>query len=525
MTLLLASADIRAIEQRELAQGAQLMERAGLAAANAARAMLERCANHPARVLVLTGPGNNGGDGFEAAAHLARWEFDVTVLFASAADKLPADARTAHAKWMQASSAFPNSTHRTITDLPTLAPSTFDLVIDALFGIGLARPISAPYAGWIEAANRSRIPILSLDVPSGLDADTGGAAGPTVHATRTLTFIADKPGLHTLNGPDHAGEIMLARLDLRFPLPAGAGHLVGLDDCAPLLKRRQRNSHKGTYGAVGVFGGSQGMAGAALLAARAALLLGAGKVFVGLLDPDAMCVDALHPELMFRSADELCSLPLAAAVVGPGLGTAPEAATLLAKLIDRPISLVLDADALNLIGDNKNLQAAVAQRKAPTLMTPHPLEAARLLACPVAEVQADRIQAARELARRYHAHIVLKGAGSIVANPEGAWWINPTGNPGMASGGMGDVLAGMAGALLAQHALSKNTETVVAQGFPADAPASHAATILRSAVYLHGAAADSLVARNIGPVGLTASEVAVEARRLWNAWQGSLPPA
>ncbi len=520
MTPLLRSADIRAIEQRELAQGARLMERAGLAAANAARAMLERCANHPARVLVLAGPGNNGGDGFEAAGHLARWEFDVTVLFASSADKLPADARTAHAKWTQASSP-----DQTTTALSTLTPSAFDLVIDALFGIGLARPIGAPYAQWIEAVNRSPIPILSLDVPSGLNADTGGAAGPTMHATRTLTFIADKPGLHTLDGPDHAGEIILTRLDLRFPIPSGAGHLVGQDDTTALLNPRQRNSHKGTYGAVGVFGGSQGMAGAAVLAARAALLMGAGKVFVGLLDPEAMSIDALHPELMFRSADALCSLPLAAAVVGPGLGTAPEAATLLGKLIDRPIPLVLDADALNLIGENKNLQAAVAQREAATLMTPHPLEAARLLACPVAEVQADRIQSARELARRYRAHVALKGAGSIVASPEGAWWINPTGNPGMASGGMGDVLAGITGALLAQHAHDKNTETFVAQGFPADAPASLAATILRSAVYLHGAAADSLVARNIGPVGLTASEVTIEARQSWNAWQDSLPPA
>jgi len=523
MTLLLQSADIRAIEQRELAQGARLMERAGLAAATAARAMLERCANHPARVLVLAGPGNNGGDGFEAAAHLARWEFDVTVLFASSADKLSAEARAAYIRWADSSSA-----SRTIAQLPDLGSGAFDLVIDALFGIGLARPIGAPYAGWIAAVDRSRIPILSLDVPSGLNADTGDTAGPTVRATRTLTFIADKPGLHTLDGPDHAGEIMLAGLDLRFPASAGAGHLVCQDDCIPLLRPRQRNSHKGTFGAVGVFGGSQGMAGAAVLAARAALLLGAGKVFVGLLDPEAMSVDPIHPELMFRSADALCSLPLSAAVVGPGLGTAPEAATLLAKLIDRPMPLVLDADALNLIGESKNLQTAVAQRQAPTLMTPHPLEAARLLACPVADVQADRIQAARALAQRFHAHIVLKGAGSIVASPDGAWWINPTGNPGMASGGMGDVLAGMAGALLAQHAPGKITETVVAQGLqanglPADAPASRINTVLLSAVYLHGAAADSLLAQHIGPLGLTASEVSIEARRLWNAWQTALP--
>lgn len=269
MTLLLRSADIRAIEQRELAQGARLMERAGWAAANLARAMLIDGGNHPARVLVLAGPGNNGGDGFEAAAHLARWGVDVTVLFAAAADKLPADARAAHATWRQVSTP-----HQSITELPALAPGAFDLIIDALFGIGLARPPGAPYAAWIDAANRSAIPILSLDVPSGLNADTGVAAERTVRATRTLTFIADKPGLHTLDGADHAGDITLADLELRAAAPVGAGHLISASDCAPLLKPRLRNSHKGTYGAVGLFGGSAGMTGAALLAARAALLMG-----------------------------------------------------------------------------------------------------------------------------------------------------------------------------------------------------------------------------------------------------------
>lgn len=514
MTSLLRTDAIRAIEQREISAGAKLMERAGRAAANAARAMLQSAAQHPAHVLVLAGPGNNGGDALEAAVHLQAWGYRVSVCFAADAERLPPDAAAAHAKW-RAAGGVGSAT------LPTL--DNLDLVIDGLFGIGLTRAIEAPYGGWIDALNAARLPVLALDVPSGLDADTGDTKGPCVRAARTLTFIADKPGLHTLDGPDHAGSIEVVSLELRFEVPSDdgqlAGRLTGTDDFAALLAPRSKNSHKGSFGSLGIVGGASGMGGAALLAGRAALKLGAGKVFVGMLDKGGPAVDQIHPELMLRIAAEMDYAQCSALVIGPGLGTSVAARAVMVAGIGSAVPLVLDADALNLLGGDAALAHAIAQRAAPTLLTPHPQEAARLLGCTTFEVQADRIAAACKLAQRFRAPVVLKGVGSVIAAPPtrsatSRWWINPTGNPGMASAGMGDALSGIAGAFLAQFASKRPAETVGAGSSQADA----ALQSLVGAVFLHGAAADFLVARGTGPVGLTASEIIDTARDLWNHW-------
>jgi hydroxyethylthiazole kinase-like uncharacterized protein yjeF len=264
------------------------------------------------------------------------------------------------------------------------------------------------------------------------------------------------------------------------------------------LRARRRDSHKGDFGNVGVLGGAAGMTGALLLAARAALHLGAGKVYAASLTP-GLVIDYLQPELMLKSLDDWFDSPLTVLVVGPGLGQSDAAQAALALAVQHPAALILDADALNLLSASTLLHQALLKRNAATLLTPHPGEAARLLNCDSAAIQRDRPAAAQQLARRYQAWVVLKGAGSICAAPDGAWRINPTGNPGMSSAGMGDVLSGILAALLAQSMA------------PFDA--------LQLAVYLHGAAADALVARGVGPVGLTASEVMVEARAVLNGAQ------
>jgi len=265
-----------------------------------------------------------------------------------------------------------------------------------------------------------------------------------------------------------------------------------------ILKKRPRNFHKGMAGSVGILGGAAGMTGAALLAGRAALKLGAGRVYVGLLDEKAPAIDPHALELMLRHPDDVLGEDLDALVVGPGLGQGERAETLVGAALASDIPCVLDADALNLIAENENLRKACARRTVETLLTPHPAEAARLLGSAVPAVQADRVRAAKLLAENLNAHVVLKGNGSIIVARDGHWFINATGNPGMASAGMGDVLSGMLGAFLAQH---YSGETSLVLG-----------------VHLHGAAADALAAKDIGPVGLTASEIIEPSRELWNAW-------
>jgi len=381
---------------------------------------------------------------------------------------------------------------------------SWGLVIDGLFGIGLARNVSGDYAQLIDYANHQRCPVLALDVPSGIQSDTGQVLGCAVRATHTLTFIGLKPGLLTLDGPDHCGEIRTESLGLddsssKFKATAW---VAGPDLFKDALKPRPRNFHKGMAGSVGILGGARGMTGAALLAGCAALKLGAGRVYVGLLEN--LLVDTSAPELMLRHADDVLGMDLDAAVAGPGLGSTEHAATLVGAVLASDMPCVLDADALNLMADDQNLLEACTRRTADTLLTPHPAEAGRLLGLATAGVQADRLGAARALAQRYRAHVVLKGNGSVLVARDGHLFINATGNPGMASAGMGDVLSGILGALLAQR---YSGESALVLG-----------------VHLHGAAADDLAASGSGPVGLTAGEVTDRARKLWNGWLGAHQP-
>ncbi|MDR0716867.1 MAG: NAD(P)H-hydrate dehydratase [Azoarcus sp.] len=481
--------DIREIE-RQCLPGAQppLMERAGRAAARDAACLIE---SRPGPVLVACGPGNNGGDGFVLARELLRRGREAVVAFAGDPARLPEDAARAHASFLHAGG-------KTCADLPPAPESGWALAVDALFGIGLQRPIAGQYHDWIGALNTLSAPRLAVDMPSGLDADTGRAPGVCFRATHTTTFIALKPGLLTCDGPDYCGEISLQPIGIDPSAHvAAAGWRVAPEIFSAWLVPRPRNAHKGMYGDAGVLGGDIGMTGAALLAARAALLLGAGRVYAGILDPGAPACDPAHPELMLRPAGQLPAR-LDALAAGPGLGTGTRVRQLLQEAIGRDIPLLLDADALNIISRDPALAEALAARRAATVLTPHPAEAGRLLAVPTDEIQSDRRAAALELARRYRARVVLKGCGSLIATPEGRWYINTTGHSGMASAGMGDVLSGLILALLAQ-------------GWPAD-------MALIAGVHLHGAAADRLAHAGIGPVGLSAGETITAAREVFNDW-------
>jgi hydroxyethylthiazole kinase-like uncharacterized protein yjeF len=499
MTYLYTVAQLRTIEHAasaSLPTGA-LMQRAGQATAHVALALIAGLSKDRRSVLLLAGPGNNGGDALEAAANLAHTNagVDVAVLHLPGSGVVSQETADALAR-VRATPA------RFIDALPEREPG---LVVDGLFGIGLARPLDGRARELVDQLNSRQWQVLALDVPSGLDADTGTVVGPggaAVNAQLTLTFIGDKPGLHTLTGRDHAGDVQLDALGVvpqSHVAPTIA--LNGTEHFAEQLRPRRHNSHKGTFGDVMIVGGAPGMAGASVLAARCALYAGAGRVIVAALD-SAASYDSLHPEIMFRPA---AGQNLArtsneeTVVIGPGLGGSAQAIALLADVLGSDAAIVLDADGLNLVAASIDLAERLSQRAArgyATVLTPHPLEAARLLGSSTAEVQQDRLSTAQRLAERFQAVVVLKGSGSIIAAPGAVALVNANGNPGLATGGSGDTLAGLCGALLAQ-------------GWPARQAAC-------GAVWLHGAAADRLVEQGVGPIGLTAGELPPAVRAVLN---------
>jgi hydroxyethylthiazole kinase-like uncharacterized protein yjeF len=481
------TADVRRIEALAGAQAdpPPLMERAGLAAAELAR---DRLLVASRSVLVLAGPGNNGGDGFVLARHLKAWWYRVAVVFTGERARLSGDAAAAHDAWLAAGGTI-------ASELPD---GDFDLVVDALFGIGLERDVGGRYAELIEYIDRQPGAVLAIDIPSGLHADSGRVLGRAVRADHTITFIALKPGLLTLEGPDHCGELHVRDLGLAVEaLVPAPGRAIPPEVLTRVLRPRALNTHKGTFGSVGIVGGATGMTGAALLAGRAALKLGTGRVYVGFLGSDAPRLDILQPELMLRTASEVLAMDgLSSVVLGPGLSQSIAAFDAVKQALQLPVPLVVDADALNLLGMHAELQEICNARAAPTILTPHPAEAARLLQTGTAEVQQDRVRAARDCAARYRAHVALKGMGTVIARPDADFAINTSGNPGLASAGMGDALCGILAALLAQ-------------GAPVELATS-------AAVFLHGHAADRLWARVGGPLGMTATEVIDAARAALN---------
>ena len=482
--------EIRRIESlaHSAAGSPRLMEIAGLAGAELARDII---ADGGKSVLVMAGPGNNGGDAFVAARHLKQWWHRVSLVFTGQRSKLSVDAATAFDAWAA-------SGGEVLTDPPRGALRSFGLIVDGLFGVGLERDISGRYAELIAAVNASAAPVLALDVPSGLHADSGRVLGCAVQARHTITFIAVKPGLLTLDGPDLRGDLHVRDLGLNVEaLLAPKGRTIASAVLSAVLPPRRLNSHKGTFGSLGIVGGAEGMTGAALLAARAALELGSGRVYAGFLGPDAPRLDFGQPELMLRSVQDVLAMDaLDGLVLGPGLSQSQAATRCVEQALARDLPLVIDADALNLIGAHGALQDSCRARRSATVITPHPAEAGRLAGVSTGEIQNDRVRSALWLAQRYNAVTALKGLGTVVAMPDGTYDVNTSGNPGLSSAGMGDVLSGILGALIAQGA---------------SAPLATCA-----AVHLHGLAADRCRARQGGPIGITASEVIDAARELLN---------
>ncbi len=398
-------------------------------------------APHSRRIWIAAGNGNNGGDGLVAARHLYLAGKSVVVTLLGDPSRLPVDAAWALAQATEAGVTIHSG-------LPPGGP--IDIAIDALLGIGGNRAPQADVAMAIDRLNGAGAPILAVDVPSGLNAATGALLGSqAVRASHCLALLTIKPGLFTGAGRDHAGKVWFDPLGIDVAAPATA-HLGG----PPTVQTRMHVQHKGSFGDVVIIGGAPGMAGAAMLAAAAALTAGAGRVFVARLDAQ-MSPSEVHPELMPRTiAAATHAQVLNQATVVCGCGGSMEVRDVLPQVLRHALRLVLDADALNAIAADGALLRALqarAGRDLHTIVTPHPLEAARLLGLSTAEVQADRLAAADLLASRLRCTAVLKGSGTVVAAPGATTIINPTGNARLASGGTGDVLAGWMGGVWSQH--------------------------------------------------------------------------
>jgi hydroxyethylthiazole kinase-like uncharacterized protein yjeF len=457
----------RRVEQAALAAAAPtaLMRRAGFGVARLALAV----APHAQAVWVAAGPGNNGGDGLIAARHLLAAGRRVRVGLAGDPQRLPADAAAA---WRDAQAA------GVPIDSNLEPPPEVDLALDALLGLGASRPPQGPIAAAIAALNSLRCPVLAVDLPSGIGTDTGQPLGAdAVRAHHTLALLTLKPGLFTAAGRDHAGRIWFDDLDLAPDLDSATARLAG----PPAPHRRRHVDHKGSFGDVAVIGGAPGMGGAALLAAAAALAAGAGRVLLARLDDAPFAVDPTRPELMPRApADVLRPDRLAACTVVCGCGGGSAIAAPLPPVLAHAGALVVDADALNAVAADPTLAAALAQRAdrgQPTVITPHPLEAARLAGTDTATVQADRLAAAQALCARLRCTVVLKGSGTVIASPGCPPVINPTGNARLGTAGSGDVLAGWLGGWLAAGARS-------------DDPGAAAHDAAVASVWLHGRAAE-----------------------------------
>lgn len=441
-----SAAQTRAIDAALIAGGIPGLELMQRAAQSVWHELLARWPG-TGRLTVLCGKGNNGGDGYLVAklAKQAGWAVQVWTLCDP--DELRGDALAAYKASLGAG----------VSVAPWKAGAGLQgVVLDAMLGTGLTGEVRGPFAEAIREVNASGLPVVAVDIPSGLDADRGVVLGSAVKAALTVTFITLKPGLLTAAGPDHVGELLhagLATLPEQMPQPVLERLL--LQDWAGCLPSRPRAAHKGLFGHVTLVGGDHGMGGAIILAAQAALRSGAGKVTVATRPEHVAALLSRCPEVMVIAVEQPEDVEALLArsdilVVGPGLGQSEWSRNLFALAMALAKPKVLDADALNLLAVHDKGRIRLSEKD---IMTPHPAEAARLLGLSTAEVQSDRLQSVATLVERFECAVVLKGVGTLVAavdddgRPAG---ICTFGNPGMATAGMGDVLSGLAGALLAQ---------------------------------------------------------------------------
>lgn len=493
--------DACAIERFQI-PGDILMERAGAALWR----LIERDWPGATRITVLAGPGNNGGDGYVVARLALRAGRRVRLVALGDHSRLRGAAAMAAASYVAAGGAM-----RAWPDWP----EDGDLIVDALLGTGLGRAVDGDMAAAIARANAGRAPVLAVDVPSGLCADTGNILGVAIRASATLSFIGLKQGLFTGDAPDCTGRILFDALDVPAAVYASEVAAARRTDWvkeSARIPRRARTAHKGRCGHLLVVGGAPGMSGAARLAGEAALRAGAGLVTIATHPAHAALLNLTRPELMVAavsSPDQLAPLLERATVIalGPGLGRDEWGQALFDRLMDDGViarcPLVLDADALNLLAEQPI-------RRDQWILTPHPGEAARLLDCSTGEIAQDRFAAVAALQQRFGGVAVLKGAGTLILGAgQSAPALCSAGNAGMASGGMGDALTGIIGGLLAQ-VLGQQRTGGAGDNPSREADLDQAAT---AGVCLHAAAADW--AAREGERGLLASDLIQALRRQW----------
>lgn len=562
------SEQIRAIEKQALLELGNngLMQRAGLAIAKYIESIKDKMQSTQPKIIFLVGPGNNGGDALQAIRHLSpdHWRchivcpmlpVDFSNYLNNHAEKKDSDVNIPIQDFVT-SSCFPDRSHLSQTNTQLLQSIASlvqgissdvdkallleaEIIVDGLFGIGLKRPLDSTFQALIQKVNRysNRSTVLALDIPSGLNADTGQSMDhqAVIQADVTLTFIALKPGLFTGKARDYVGDVFLASLGITAGLNDDVRNLISntqqyleigpafnyqmntiqLNSPSLFIKTippRLASAHKGDYGTLAIVGGSQGMSGAAILAARAGLLCGAGRVNAILLAQSIAAYDFMYPEIMIKSGHQPNSTILKQCranvyVIGPGLGREEQAEKWLDLLLLQSKPTVIDADGLIMLKKAEQKWLAFLANQANNrqwILTPHPGEAAYLLNCSIDEIENNRMQAALKLAKIWQATVILKGSGTIIAREisqennkyQLQFVINPTGNVGLASGGSGDTLAGVIGSLLAQGMLT--FEAALA------------------AVFWHGQAAENLTKMGIGPIGLAASELPYEIRRIRN---------
>jgi len=443
------------------------------------------------RLIILCGTGNNAGDGFVIARLAMEQELEVRVLQVGDENKLQGDALAAQQRLLGS-----GLTPVNFSQAQDLDASDCDVVVDAMLGTGVHGDVDGKYAEAIAIVNAQHTPVFSIDIPSGLNADTGMPQGAAIKATLTITYVGFKQGLITGDGPEYSGKVVFTDLNLPkalYDMHSPAGYRLNYGHLSQLLSKRLRNAHKGDFGHVVLIGGARGMPGAIRLAGEAAARTGAGRVTVVTHPDHAASLNATRPELIcygIEKAEEIQPLLALATVIGigPGLGQSKWAQDLLVLAMESGLPMVVDADALNLLAESN-------QSYDNWILTPHPGEAGRLLGKSTSEVQADRFESVKDIAEQFGGVAVLKGLGTLIKSKQGLPSVCPYGNPGMATGGMGDVLTGIIAGLIAQG-LSNQDATELG-------------------VVIHSRAGDE-AAKVIGERGMLASDLMSGIRRLVN---------
>lgn len=501
---IVTASQMRALDRRTIDEGrvtgSQLMERAGQGVVTVLEKVHAPLAGRTATI--VCGKGNNGGDGFVIGRLLQRKRVKVTVFLLAKPSDLSGDAKSMYQRFIRAAGGTAVRANPSGDQLRKRLRHS-DLVIDALLGTGLSSPVTGEYQTAIEAINASGRPVMAVDVPSGIHSDNGAVMGAAVGAAWTVTFGLPKVGLYVGRGIDHAGDIHVCDIGIPPEYVAGLNTdlmLITREEVRSLLPSRSRTAHKGTFGHAGIIAGSVGKTGAAAMAGRAALRVGAGLVTVATPTSVNDTLEAKLLEVMTLPMPETKARTLArsgldrlllfanarsAIALGPGLTTHPETVDLIHALVPRfEKPTVLDADALNAVAGRMDL---LTETKAPLILTPHPGEMARLQEHMTPQlINADRVGSATQFARTRRVIVVLKGARTVIAHPDGQVAVCPTGNPGMATAGTGDVLTGMITGLLAQGLTPWNAA--------------------RAGTYLHGLAGD-LAATRMGMIGMTAGDL------------------